>query len=303
MVEANKLRRILIWLPALALAAIFGAAGAWKLYAPAAAGIRLVEVAVPSAYGLPLAVLLGSLEMFAALMLLLPPYRRVGAAVAGTLLAVFMVYMASRYGQLKGTECGCLPGRHRALGIGFFIEDGLMLAAAIALVVLAPPALARTRSLVRPALALLVIVALGAGSAALERPLLARDTALSLRLMDRAGRVAEMALSPRSSTLLYFYNPSCLDCKKASAEIARLRLAVPLIVLPDSQPELAYEYLSRAGIRNALVALDYQPLAARFKLKQVPALYILQGGTPQNVILDFEPSLVEKTLRDRGLLN
>lgn len=296
-------RTILIWVLALALAAIFGVAGGWKLYAPAQAGIRMVEVGTPSAYGLPLAVVLGSLELFAALLLLLPSHRRIGAGLAAGMLVVFMAYMGARYSQLKGTECGCLPGRHRALGVGFFIEDGLMLAAAIAVVLLARPAAARARSFLRPALALLVILAMGGASATLERPLLARDSALSLRLMDRAGRVAEMSLSPRSYTLLYFYNPSCLDCMRASQTMARLRLAAPLIVLPDSKPEFGYDYLRQMGIKNALVALDYQPLAERFQVKQVPALYLLQGARAQTVILNFEPAQLEKTLRDRGLLN
>ncbi len=296
-------RTVITWVLALALVAIFAVAGGWKLYAPAQAGIRLVELGVPSAYGLPLAVLLGSLEVFAALLMLLPPYRRIGAALAGSLLAVFLIYMGASYGQLKGTECGCLPGRHRALGAGFFIEDGLMLAAAVGVALLARPAAERARSLVRPALALLVILALGAASATMERPVLARDSALSLRVADRSGRTAEMSLSPRSYTLLYFYNPSCLDCMRASQTIARLRLAAPLIVLPDSKPEFGYDYLRQMGIKNALVSPDYQPLADRFGVKQVPALYLFQGARPQTVILNFDPARLEKSLRDLAVLH
>lgn len=301
--RSQRIRAVIVWVLSLALAAIFATSGVWKLYTPAQAGIRQVEVGVPSAYGLPLAVVLGSFELFAALLLLSPSYRRAGAVLTGGMLVIFMAYMGSRYGQLKGIECGCLPGRHRALGIGFFIEDGLMLAAAVAVFLLARPVAARARSILRPALALLTILALGAGSASLERPLLARDAALSLRVMDRAGRVAEMPLSPRSTTLLYFYSPSCLDCQRASQQIARLRLAAPLIVLPDSRHETAYEYLAQAGIKNALVALDYPALSERFGLKQVPALYILQGGRPKTVILSFEEPQFQHTLRDYRLLD
>jgi len=301
--RGRKAAEIASWVLALALAAIFGAAGLWKLYAPAQAGIRLVEAAVPSAYGLPAAVLLGSLETLAALLLLLPGYRRSGAILTGALAAFFIAYMGAQYSHLKGIECGCLPGRHRALGVGFFIEDGLMLAAAVGVAIVARPAAHTARSLLRPALALLVIVALGAASATLDRPLLARDSALALRVMDRAGRVAEMPLSRRTYTLLYFYNPSCLDCQFASQQIAQLRLAAPLIVLPGAGVETAYEYLSQAGIKNALVALDYQDLSSRFALKQVPALYLLRGSRPQNVILNFDPQTLQKTLGERGLLN
>lgn len=297
------MRTIAAWALSLVLAFIFAVSGGWKLYEPAQAGIRQVEAGVPSSYALPFAVVLGSLEVFAAVLLLMPPWRRAGAILTGFMLAAFLTYMGARYSELKGIECGCMPGRHRALGIGFFIEDGGMLAAAVAVALLARPAVERARSLLRPALALLVILLLGAGSASLERPLFARDSGLSLRVMDRAGRVAEMPVSPRSYTLLYFYNPSCLDCQRASRELAKLRFAVPLMVLPDSRPETAYEYLAQAGIKNALVSLDHQALAARFQLKQVPALYLVHGGRAQNVILNFEPPALEKALRELRLLS
>lgn len=296
------MRNILVWILALVLAAIFAVAGGWKLWAPAAAGIRLVQLGIPSNLGLPLAVVLGTAELFAAVLLVIPAYRRWGAALIGVMLVVFMAYMGARYTQLKGVECGCLPGRGRALGAGFFIQDGLMLAAAAAVFLLKPLKEAPRRSLVPAALALALIVALGVGSASLERPLFAKESGLTVRVMDRAGRVADTSISSRSQTLLYFYDATCSDCKKASAELARVRLAAPLIALPIEKPQEGYAYLDAAGIKNALISPDHAQLSERFQAKQVPAVYIVQGAAPQNAIFDFERSRFEKVLRDGGLL-
>lgn len=301
--EQSRFRTIVSWLLALALAGIFVVSGAWKLYAPAQAGIRQVETGVPSAYGLPFAVLLGSLEVFAALLLLVPAWRRAGAALTGAMLVTFMAYMGARYSQLKGVECGCMPGHQRALGAGFFIEDGLMLAAAVLVFVLARAAVRRRVSLLKPAVAFLVILAIGIGSATLERRVFAGNSAMMLKVMDRSGQVAGMSVSPRSRTLLYFLSQSCMDCQHASEQIAHLRLAAPLIVLPDSRPETAYDYLKKAGIKNAVVSLDYPTLALQLHIKQVPALYVFQGGKPEAVILDFDQPALDKALRAQQLLD
>jgi uncharacterized membrane protein YphA (DoxX/SURF4 family) len=297
------IRNVILWVLSLALAGIFIVAGAWKLSAPALAGFRLVEVGVPSAAALPLAVLLGSLEVFSGVLLLWPVYRRWGALIIGVMLAVFMAYMGARYSTLKGTACGCLPGRSKGLGASFFIEDGLMLAAAIAIFVLARPAAERARGwLLKPAIALAVILAAGIGWAAIERTVLASGSSLTINVMDRSRRTAPMQLAPRSATLIYFYNAQCLDCKKASAEIARLRFSAPLIAVPDTQPETGYEYLDAAGIKNVLVSSDYFDLASRFGVGRVPSLYIVRGGAAQTIIVDFERARFENTLRQNGLI-
>lgn len=298
----SKARTIIHWVLALALVVIFGSSGVWKLYAPAQAGIRQVEAGVPSAYALPWVVVLGSLEVFAAVLLLVPAWRRVGGLLTAALTLSFMVYMGARYQQLKGMECGCMPGRHRALDAMFFVEDGAMLAAALAVIWLAGSAVAFRRRFWKPAMAFLVILCIGAASATLE-PMLAGSTSLSLRVLDRSGKVAVMPLSSRSDTLLYFMNPSCLDCQRASLVMGKLRLAAPLVVLPDARPETIYEYLNQAGIKNAVVSLDYAQLAPRLQLKQVPALYVFEGGAPKALILNFEPAALEKELRSRHLLN
>ncbi len=297
-------RNVVTWVLSLALAGIFIVAGVWKLSAPALAGIRLVEVGVPSAWGLPLAVLLGSFEVFSGVLLLWPRYRRWGALLVAVMLGIFMAYMGARYTTLKGTACGCLPGRSKGLGVGFFIEDGLMLAAAVAVFVLARPAAERARAwLLKPAIALALILAAAIGWAAVERTVLAGGSSLTINVMDRSRRTAPMQLAPRSATLIYFFNAQCLDCKHASAEIARLRFSVPLIAVPDAQPETGYEYLDNAGIKNVLVSTDYFNLSSRLHLNRVPALYVVRGGAPQTVIVDFERQRFENTLREFGLLH
>jgi uncharacterized membrane protein YphA (DoxX/SURF4 family)/thiol-disulfide isomerase/thioredoxin len=305
-VDKQQVRAVAAWVLAIALAGLWFVSGVWKLYSPSQESIRLVLTGVPAIYALPFAIVLGSLEMFAGLLLLAPNWRRLGALLSGGMFAAFMIYMGVNYSKLKGVDCGCMPGEHRALDTLFFVEDGLMLAAAVVAFFLARPAAQfLRRSLARPLVALALILAVGAGSAALE---ITRDTSMSLRVRDRSGQVGEMSLSPRSYTLLYFYSPTCTDCEKASPRLGKLHLSVPLIVVPApllgfvDTTVTAYDYLKQAGIKNATVSLDYTPLADKFGLKKVPVLYVMKGGRPVDVILDFEPAALEKALRAYGLV-
>ncbi len=75
------------------------------------------------------------------------------------------------------------------------------------------------------------------------------------------------------------------------------------MVVPSQRPEAAYDYLKQAGIKNAIVSLDYNTLSERFRLRQVPAMYVMQGARPLTVILDFEPDPLTRALRSHGLIS
>lgn len=89
----------------------------------------------------------------------------------------------------------------------------------------------------------------------------------------------------------------------ASPRIGKLQLKVPLVVVPSQRVEAAYDYLKQAGIKNAVVSLDYNALSERFRLRQVPAIYVIQGARPLTVILDFEPDPLARALRSYGLIS
>lgn len=207
-VDKQTVRVVAVWVLAVALAAFFALTGILKLYSPSEDAMRVMATGVSASYALTFAVLLGGAEVFAGILLLFPAWRRYGAALTGLLLVAFISYMAVRYEELKGADCGCVPGVFEPLGPKFFIRDGAILAVAIIVFLLARrPAAAQRRSLAVPLVVLLVILGAGGASALLETRLHAGDT-LTLHVRTANGSTAEQVLSPRSTTLLYFYDPT-----------------------------------------------------------------------------------------------
>src|SRR5262249_29378118 len=101
----------------------------------------------PSQFGMPFTILLAIGELTAAVLVLVPRFRRWGAILASFLLLSFMVYMGARYELIKGADCSCFPILKRAVGPGFFWGDGAMLALAIMAGLWAKPVQAAIRSM------------------------------------------------------------------------------------------------------------------------------------------------------------
>ena len=76
------------------------------------------------------ALIVGVAETIAGVLLLVPRLRRWGAMLSGALLIIFVVYFGINYNALRGQDCSCFPWLKRAVGPGFFIGDGAMLALA-----------------------------------------------------------------------------------------------------------------------------------------------------------------------------
>ena len=147
------------WTAALALAALWLVAGLWKLTDITGTQVRLTQALVPQPLSLPATLLLGTIETFAAILLLAPFWRRWGALLSGFLLSAFMVYIGYHYRALTGEECSCFPWLKRAVGPMFFVQDGALLALAVAAGWWAAP----SRGLRRAALSLAgVVIAAGA---------------------------------------------------------------------------------------------------------------------------------------------
>src|ERR1700722_20345217 len=119
------------WTAAILISMVFLVAGLWKLTDPTGAAARLAQAKVPEALSVFTAVGLGTLETFAGLLLLVPRFRRWGAAIGTFLLAAFMVFIAIHYTELRGADCSCFPWLKRAVGPAFFVGDSVMMLLAI----------------------------------------------------------------------------------------------------------------------------------------------------------------------------
>jgi uncharacterized membrane protein YphA (DoxX/SURF4 family) len=113
---------------AILLALVFLVSGLWKLTDAPGAAVRMAQARVPQSLSLAAAIGFGIAETFTAVLLLVPRFRRWGAWLGGALLIAFMIFIGINYNALRGAECSCFPWVKRAVGPGFFIGDGIMLA-------------------------------------------------------------------------------------------------------------------------------------------------------------------------------
>src|SRR5712671_6539421 len=129
--DVPRWRNALGWTAAVLLALLFLLSGLWKITDAQGAAVRMAQARVPESISLAAALAFGIVETVAAVLLLVPRLRRWGAWVTGVLLLAFLAWFAINYTALRGAECSCFPWLKRAVGPGFFIGDGIMLALAV----------------------------------------------------------------------------------------------------------------------------------------------------------------------------
>src|SRR5882757_4752330 len=112
---------------AILLAIVFFTSGCWKLTDPFQWAQALTEFRVPSEFALPLTLALGDGETFAAVLILVPRFRRWGSWLIALMLIGFMAYIGVNYNTLAGKDCSCFPLVKRAIGPGLFAGDIVML--------------------------------------------------------------------------------------------------------------------------------------------------------------------------------
>src|SRR5947207_2866399 len=81
--------------------ALFLVAGIWKLTDSPGAAVRLAQAKVPESLSLAAALMLGTVETFAGVLVLTPRFRKWGAWISAFLLLVFMIYIGVNYEALR----------------------------------------------------------------------------------------------------------------------------------------------------------------------------------------------------------
>src|SRR5215470_18993525 len=97
------------WISAIVIALLFLSSGIWKITDVPGWAVRVTQARVPASLSLPAAIGFGIAETFAAVLLLVPRFRRWGAWLGGTLLVAFMIFIGINYNALRGAECSCFP--------------------------------------------------------------------------------------------------------------------------------------------------------------------------------------------------
>jgi uncharacterized membrane protein YphA (DoxX/SURF4 family) len=295
--EQQGWRTVLNWIAAILIAAVFLVAGLWKVTDPSGAAVRLAQAKVPESLSLAAAIGLGIAETFAGVLLLVPRFRRWGAAIGSLLLVAFMIFIAIHYNELRGAECSCFPWVKRAVGPGFFIGDGIMLLLAIAAGVWAGNSYGlRPAAVILGAVAVFAIVSYGVNlkrHQGVKAPdtLTAEDgTSISLR----EGKV-----------FVYFFNPQCMHCLEAGRKLAALNWGDTRFVgVATENPQFAGWFLGKAGLTGkGPVSRDLALLKKVFPFDLPPAGVALQDGYEKGMLLQFEGEEPGATLRKLGFIH
>ena len=289
--EAPFLKNASSWVAALLLAILFLASGVWKVTDPLGWSARVTQLQVPSAFSMPVTLGVGMTEIFAAVLLAVPRFRRWGAWLTGFLLVAFMIHIGYHYNTLVGEECSCFPWLKRSVGPQFFLGDGIMLAmAAIAGWWAAPSHSHRGAGLVLAAILVFTAAFYGI-TIAQQSGLQAPDTVMvdGKPYSLQQGRI-----------LLYFFDPACSHCFAAAKQMSGYSWRdVKVMAIPTTTPQFASQFLGDTGLKAA-VSNDAAKLRAIFKFGDPPYAVALEHGRQKAALLHFDEVEPRKTLRDMG---
>jgi uncharacterized membrane protein YphA (DoxX/SURF4 family) len=275
------------------LAVLFIIAGIWKIMDPYDAATRMVQAKVPGALALPAAVGFGIAETFAAVLLVVPRFRRWGAWLAGILLVAFMIYIGYYYEVLRGEECSCFPWIKRAVGPGFFVGDAVMLVmAALAGIWARRSESKRGAAIVLGAVAVFAFASLG--------------TAYS----RQAGAEAPASISVNGQPyslesgkhFIYFFDPECGHCYQAAKAMAGYDWSdVRIIGVATAQPQFARGFLQDTGLPAELTS-DVDLLKNAFDFKATPYAVAIENGRQKGSFIHFEGNEPAESLKKIGFI-
>src|SRR5262245_48737318 len=100
--ERPSWKVVLNWVAAVATALLFLVSGIWKISDLPKWAVMLHQFKVPENLTMAGAFVLGVMETFAGVLVLVPRFRRWGAWLAALLLVMFMVYIGIFYTDLSG---------------------------------------------------------------------------------------------------------------------------------------------------------------------------------------------------------
>ena len=278
---------------ALLLAIVFFVSGAWKLTDPFQWAQALTEFHVPAAFSLPFTITLGVGEMFGAVLIVVPRFRRWGAWLIALLLTAFIIYIGANYATLVGKDCTCFPLVKRTVGPGFFVGDGAMLLMAVL-----AGWWARHAENLRAAAVILGAVVVFAGvslgvNAARESGLKAPD---SITMDGKPFSLQE------GNIFLFFYDPTCPVCEGAARKMAKLNWKnTQIVAIPTDTPQFAASFLHDTGL-HAGTSNDLALLEKTFKFVKWPYGVALVRGHQKATISSFEDNEPQSTLRRLGFI-
>lgn len=278
---------------AVLLAALFLLAGVWKITEPFDLSVRLVQMKVPASLGLVSAVGLGIVETFAAVLLLVPRFRRWGALISGILLIAFMAHVAFYYDVLRGAECSCFPWLKRAVGPGFFIGDAAMLLLAAGAWIWARPAEGkRTAAVILGAISVFALASLGVAYAR-------QSGAEAPQTITVEGQPYSLR---EGKQFVYFFDPECSHCYQAAKTMAAFDwMDTKVVGVPTAQPRFAEGFMNDTGFKKP-ISSDLEILKKAFPFGDAPFGVAIEDGRQKQSFTHFEGDDPAAGLRKLGFI-
>jgi uncharacterized membrane protein YphA (DoxX/SURF4 family) len=284
----------LSWAGAILLALVFLVSGLWKLTDASGAAVRMAQARVPQSLSLAAAIGFGIAETLAAVLLLVPRFRRWGAWLGGALLIAFMIFLGINYNALRGAECSCFPWVKRAVGPNFFIGDGILLLLAVLAGKWALPA----RSM-RAAMAVLGAIALFAAGS------------YGVAAMRQTGTKAPDSVTvngkpyslQEGQILIFYFDPECLHCLDAAKRMSHYNWGdTRIVAVPINVPQFAQGFLDDTHL-NAALSNDLPQLKKIFPFVSAPAGVALVNGREKMALTQFEDPEPKGTLKNIGFIH
>ncbi|MBI4902270.1 MAG: DoxX family protein [Acidobacteria bacterium] len=278
---------------AVLLAALFLVSGLWKTTDPYSAAARLAQAKVPGDLSIPGAVVLGTIEVFAAVLLLMPRFRRWGAWLTGMMLVFFMAYVGFFYNELRGEECSCFPWIKRAVGPGFFIGDlGMLALAGIAGWWARPSVNMRTAGMILAGISVFAAASFG----------MAMRQNSGTKAPDYATVDGKKTPLTLGKVMLYFYDPECLHCDEAARRMATHNWKdTTIVAIPTRMPQFAGDFLKSTKL-PAGTSNDYELLKKTFPFGDPPYGVALENGRQKAALPIFDKKEPEAELRRLGFI-
>jgi uncharacterized membrane protein YphA (DoxX/SURF4 family) len=278
---------------AVLIGVLFLVSGMWKLTDPLDWTTKIEQFKVPYSVSLPFTLALAIGETWGGLMILIPRFRRWGAIVLSALLVGFMAYMAIHYVEFKSMDCSCFPLLKRAIGPGFFLGDGAMLAlAALAGWWSRPP------SGLRAAAVCLGAVAVATGACYVA----AQSRVTGVKAPDTIIAEGQPYSLEHGRVFLFFYDPECMHCDAAARKMSKMNWGTTRVVaIPTRQQQFAADFLRDTKLK-AVTSLELAKLKQTFPFTDTPYGVALENGRQKGVVTRYDDSEPGDSLKKLGFV-
>jgi uncharacterized membrane protein YphA (DoxX/SURF4 family) len=278
--EIPAWKTIINHISALLIGVLFMGSGATKIIMPFEWSRMMENLHLWYQISLPFTVGLGTVEMFAGLLVLIPRFRRWGGTILSLLLVSFIVYIGINYNALVGQDCSCFPWLKRAVNPWFFPEDAVMLGLALLATMWAKPSYSkRGAGVLFGACAVFAAVSFG--------------SALTHQSGTKAPDTVMVSGQPFSlqhgRVFVFFFDPECSHCNAAAKTMGtyKWKSDVQVVGVPTRVQQWGPQFMTDNNFKG-VVTLEVEKLKSVFTFGDPPFGVALEGGRELGPVSHYE---------------